>query len=340
MKYPRFLNNKSTIGIVAPSFGSQDDPYLSRVLNAQKKFMAMGYNFKLSKDIFNLENAQSADKIDRAKEFENFYFDEDVDFIMSVAGGERMVEILPFIDFEKIKKCEPKFFMGFSDNTNLTFLLTTICDIASIYAQNFQDFGMEKWDDSIVDCYDTITGNRKIQNSYDYYEVNDLKHEPQNKLCSYNKTEKVLIENSRNEDEINVSGRIIGGCLDVLTIFCGTKYDRVKEFNEKYKDDGIIWFFEAAELNPMGVLRSLWQLKQCHWFDNAKGFIFGRPVNSENYMGVSHKDAIMEILKDLNVPIVLGVDIGHLPPTMTLINGAFANVISKNNKLTIDMIYK
>ncbi|MDD4123893.1 MAG: LD-carboxypeptidase, partial [Bacilli bacterium] len=75
-------------------------------------------------------------------------------------------------------------------------------------------------------------------------------------------------------------------------------------------------------------------------FDNAKGFIFGRPVNSENYMGVSHKYAIMEILKDLNVPIVLGADIGHLPPTMTLINGAFANVISKNNKLTIDMICK
>ncbi|MDD3383586.1 MAG: S66 peptidase family protein [Bacilli bacterium] len=340
MKYPHFLTSKATIGIIAPSFGSQDDPYLSRVLNAQKKFMKMGYSFKISKDVFNLEKAQSANKFERAKEFENFYFDKDVDFIMSVAGGERMVEILPLIDFEKIKQSKPKFFMGFSDNTTLTFLLTTLCDIASIYAQNFQDFGMENWDESVIDCYNTISNKNNIQTSYDKYEIEDLKHNKNNKLCSYNKTEKVLIENLKNENEINVSGRIIGGCLDVLTLFCGTKYDKIKDFNEKYKNDGIIWFFEAAELNPMGVLRSLWQLKQCHWFDNANAFIFGRPANYNDFMEVSHKEAIKEVLEDLNIPIIYGADIGHLPPTITIVNGSFANITSNDNKLIIEMLYK
>ena len=30
-------------------------------------------------------------------------------------------------------QAKPKWFMGYSDNTNLTFLLTTLCDTAAIY---------------------------------------------------------------------------------------------------------------------------------------------------------------------------------------------------------------
>ena len=35
-------------------------------------------------------------------------------------------------DFEKIRQEEPKWFMGYSDNTNLLFLLATLCDTAGI----------------------------------------------------------------------------------------------------------------------------------------------------------------------------------------------------------------
>lgn len=44
-----------------------------------------------------------------------------------------MCEILPYIDFEKIRNSEPKWFLGYSDNTNLIFLLATLCDTAAIY---------------------------------------------------------------------------------------------------------------------------------------------------------------------------------------------------------------
>ena len=43
-----------------------------------------------------------------------------------------MCEILPYVDFEKIRQEEPKWFMGYSDNTNLLFLLATLCDTAGI----------------------------------------------------------------------------------------------------------------------------------------------------------------------------------------------------------------
>ena len=47
------------------------------------------------------------------------------DAIISCGGGELMCEILRYVDFERIAQAKPKWFMGYSDNTNLTFLLTT-----------------------------------------------------------------------------------------------------------------------------------------------------------------------------------------------------------------------
>ena len=54
-----------------------------------------------------------------------------------------MCEILPYIDFEKIRNSEPKWFLGYSDNTNLIFLLATLCDTAAIYGPCAAAFGME-----------------------------------------------------------------------------------------------------------------------------------------------------------------------------------------------------
>ena len=39
----------------------------------------------------------------------------DSNAIISVGGGEVMNEILPYINFNKLKKAPHKFFMGFSD---------------------------------------------------------------------------------------------------------------------------------------------------------------------------------------------------------------------------------
>ena len=35
----------------------------------------------------------------------------------------------------------------------------------------------------------------------------------------------------------DMHGRLIGGCADILTLLCGTKYDKVSEFAKKYEKD-------------------------------------------------------------------------------------------------------
>lgn len=60
-----------------------------------------------------------------------------------------MCEILDYVDFDKIRKADPKWYLGYSDNTNFTFLLTTLCDTASIYGPCAGSLrrnpGMKQW---------------------------------------------------------------------------------------------------------------------------------------------------------------------------------------------------
>jgi muramoyltetrapeptide carboxypeptidase LdcA involved in peptidoglycan recycling len=134
-----------------------------------------------------------------------------------------------------------------------------------------------------------------------------------------------------------MSGRLLGGCVDLLVLHTGTKYDKVKEFNEKYKEDGVIWFFECCDLNPLDMRRAFWNLRESGWLDNAKGFLIGRPLHfGEEMMGVDQYNAVTDILGDLNVPIVMDLDIGHLPPMMPIITGSFAEIKAKNNEISIN----
>lgn len=43
--------------------------------------------------------------------------------------------------------------MGFSDNTNLTFLLPTLCDTAAIYGPCAPAFGMREWHPALKDAW-------------------------------------------------------------------------------------------------------------------------------------------------------------------------------------------
>ncbi|MBQ7307181.1 MAG: LD-carboxypeptidase [Clostridia bacterium] len=312
--------------MVAPSAGIVIEPYKSRFENAVKTFTELGFNIKMCPSVYKMKNFRSNTPKLRAKEFMDMYLDDEVDMIFSVAGGEFMMEILPYINFEKLKKSKPKFFQGNSDNTNLTFTLTTICDIASIYSASFPEFGMKDWYKNICDNYEFLMGNNVELSSFKYCEPFSLKHEPNMQLASYNDIKKTHWKILTKEKQLNLQGRIIGGCLDILTFLCGTKFDKVKEFNNRYKNEKIIWYFESCDLTNPSQIRAIWQLKNAGWFQNVEAFIIGRPLNSDTVFGTNYKQANLLHLKDFKVPVIIDADIGHVAPSIHIVNGAIANI--------------
>jgi len=203
---------------------------------------------------------------------------------------------------------------------------------------------MEPWHPSIQDAYDVLRGEKKSVSGYDLWEKESLK-DAEHPLLPYNVTEERKIRSfygvEETEAEVQFEGRLVGGCMDCLVNLLGTKFDDVKGFNERYKEDGIIWFMESCELNVMAIRRAIWQMKNTGWFEHVKGFLIGRPMLfGQDMFGCDQYQAVLDLLKEYDVPVIMDLDIGHLAPMMPMVSGAYAKVDVKGNDITISYEYK
>lgn len=337
MIYPNFLEQGCTIGVTAPSDGNRKETDFIRLDNGKEQLKKEGFSVIETPNVRTSYKGRSSDGRTRANEFMGLINDKQIKWIISAKGGDFLMEMLPFVDFNQIKS-NPKWIQGYSDNTGITFTITTNCDIATAYGCNFNDFGMETWHKTLRDNIEILKGNDVIQTSFDLYE--DGFYDRVTGLEGYVLEKPVQWRNITTNDEINMSGRLLGGCLDVLLNLVGTRFDNTVNFINQYKEDGILWYLESFSLNSESISRGLWQLKEAGWFQYVKGFIFGRPAFFDQDYYIPYDEAVLSILDELNVPIILDADIGHKAPQMTMINGSIATVRSYNGKGSITLELK
>lgn len=353
MRYPKFLHKGGTIGFMAPSFGFAEGDYRTVSFeNALKKWREMGYSLVLGPNCHASEGVGISNTPEKCgREVMDSFLSKESDCLISCGGGELMCEILPYVDFGKLAEAEPKWFMGYSDNTNLTYLLATLADTASVYGPCAGTFGMEPWHESLYDAFGILTGEkaevgaeargcRVTVGGYSGWEKESLKG-PENPLAPYHLTEArthcVYVGREQTSAELAFSGRLLGGCLDCLVNLLGTRFDKTREFVERYREDGIIWFLEACDLNVFSIRRAMWQMEEAGWLTAVKGFLIGRPLNGAPMMNLDAHGAVLEVAGRKNVPVVMDVDLGHLPPMMPLISGSLAAVTYEGQKISVEM---
>lgn len=350
MKYPQDLRKGGTIGFLAPSFGCNIEPYRSAFDHSLAKWREMGYGTLLGSNCYAGEGIGISNTPEKCgAEVMKMYESREADVLISCGGGELMCEILEYVDFQWLAQAEPKWFMGYSDNTNLIYPLVTLCDTAAIYGPCAAAFGMEPWHVSMQDAYELLTGQKREAESYPLWEKESLK-DKENPLQPYHVTEplalkvyekgQLISEPQAAGTELAVSGRLLGGCMDCLVNLLGTKYDGTANFCEKYREDGILWFLEACDLNVMSIRRAMWQMEQAGWFKYVKGFLFGRALNGEPMMGLDACQAVLAVAAKYQVPVIMDLDIGHLPPMMPLVVGSIATATLQGNHVKVVMEYK
>lgn len=321
------------IYLVAPSFGCTTEPYKSKLKEAIKNLKQLGFHIIEGENIYKSDcSLASTSPKARALEIVEA-FKSEADIIMSVGGGEMMCEILPFLDFSLLKQFN-KVFVGFSDNTNLTFTLTTINDQVTIYGPNAPSFYHLPFRYHTLDLIKMLKGKTSFK-GYKKWEKESLVDED-HPLAPLNlKKDKVIVSYNYEKP---FTGVMLGGCLDCLITLCGTKYDHVKEYIKKHKN--IIWYLEACDLNPLSIKRALFQLREAGWFNTASGFLIGRPLCDDlEIMGLNKYEAVTDILSVFNKPILMDVDLGHYPPSMPIYNGKKA-IVKLDNINNIHIIYK
>lgn len=336
MRYPEKLNKGDYIGVTAISCGIDEEKDLLRFENAIKNIESLGYKVKITSNCKTSFNGRSSSAKQRAEEFMKLYKDDEIKAIIFLEGGDFACEILEYLDFDEISKLQPKWIQGYSDCTNLTLTFNTLSDVASIYGPNFKGYGMKELHKSLLNALRLMQKEEFVQCSYEkcegLIERKDAK-EDDNPYYGYTLTEDVEWTNLNCEDEISFKGRCVGGCIDLLReVIIGSKFDKLKDYCDKYKNDGIIWIIEEYEGNTPENFRTLWRMKNMGLFENAKGIIFGRPLMIREDYEISYKASIIEAIGDLNIPIIINADIGHLAPQIPIVTGSVIEVNSKAGK--------
>lgn len=337
MNYPTFIKKGDTIAVTAPSMGFYKDEQIQEYDNAIQNIKKMGFEFLETDNVRQDNNGKSSSAQERAKQFMEVWENEKVSSIICAKGGDFCCEMLDYLDFDRLRNAKPKWLQGFSDITNLGFVFTTNLDIATIYGENIRDYGMRELFPNLTNSIKLMEGNEIIQKSFEKYEPKD---EERGIFESYNLTKKVVWKNLNGEKRLHFSGRCIGGCFDVMINLIGTKYDKISNYIHKYKDNGIVWFFDVFEMSTPQVLCHLWQMKNAGYFEHCKGIIFGRPFLVREDYEMSFETAIGDVIGNLNIPIILDADIGHIPPQMPIVNGSIIEVSCENGKGEVKTFFR
>ena len=314
MRYPKFIDLDSTIGVCAPSCGvGRKIPDFEKSIQTLKSF---GFRVKETASVRN-DGMVSNDVVTRSNEFNDLIKDPNINMIMTATGGDFCMETLPYLDYDAMNK-NPKWIMGASDPTSILFVTTTALDLATIYGMNAGSFDDDPLHDCQFNCVEILKGNMIEQNSFPFYEKDKNFSAKRRKLTE-------PVEWKTINGDFHVNGRIIGGCIDVLRNMVGTPYDFTKRFIDKYGQEGIIWYFDVFSMSSEDLYLSLFQMKLGGWFNNAKAIILGRVMYPQQFNDdFDYSDALKKIFG--NLPMVYDADIGHVFPKMTIINGSVADV--------------
>lgn len=159
IRYPAPLK-KDVIGVTAPSSGVSG-VFSSKLDNAINGFENLGYKVIETNSVRKQNKLVSAFPQIRAEEFTELYKNRDVKAIIPPWGGEFLMETLPLLNFEELKKFEPKWILGFSDISTLLFTFTLKTNIATAHGPNFLDFGNNLVHDSVLKVLD-ILNKKKV----------------------------------------------------------------------------------------------------------------------------------------------------------------------------------
>jgi len=342
MIFPKPLAQGDTIAVTAPSSGVPT--VLHPLLHRSRKHMEqLGFNVVEGQTIWTEDKCVSAPREVRAREFMQYLLDPNIQAIIPPWGGEFLMDILPLLDWEQLKEAPPKWVLGYSDISTFLFAYTLRTGVATAHGPNYVDVSSSNPLDPVTARWLDVLGNTHAveQVSSTHYQ-SAWNHDIPGFHLDTLSTWKSLGENeTASANKISFTGRVIGGCMDTISILIGTPYAPVQSFVQEYcLASGVVWYLESCEMNAADIYRHLWQMKQCGWFEHATGILIGRPAGYSATQNFEMTDALSAALGDLGIPVLYDVDIGHMPPQLTLINGALATVTYQDGQGQVVMTFE
>ena len=298
---PAKLEKGDNIGIVAPSRPVY--AVKEKVEKGAEILLQMGYGVKFSQN-FNKQSYYSAGSThERTDDLNQMFANPDIGMIMTATGGISSNQLLPYLDFELIKK-NPKPFVGYSDITTLLLTIYQKTGLVTFHGPDLADFS--GLDQKSRDFLFALVGGNLLPGS------------------SLGKI-KVIQEGK-------AVGKLIGGNLYLIGSLLGTEY--FPDF------DNAILFWEETGESPAKIHQELMHLKLAGVFDNLAGIIIGylSDCTDKKYEEENRPiaDIMIEVLGNKDVPVIKVDSFGHdLTSFYTFPIGLNAQIDTRENSFSI-----
>lgn len=296
---PPILQSGDTVGIVTLGSPRDAESIDSRIQTLQ----SMGFNVVVGEHVYSNAGIVAASPMERAEDLMNMFENPDVRAIIPTRGGTGVSDIIPYLNYNIIKR-NPKIITGYSDITILLNVLYSLADLITFHslllidfrpttpAYNFNQF---------FTATSTITSPRPLENP------------PGMPLIS--------------RVQGNVTGTIVGGNLTSFVDTLGTPFE--------VDTTGRILFIEETHEAASRVYRMLAHLIHAGKFRDCLGIIMGECAGCYANYGKTFDDIINEVIIPLGKPLMTNLASGHGLYKMAIPIGAITNLNTYNNTLTV-----
>ncbi|WP_299037347.1 S66 peptidase family protein [uncultured Pseudokineococcus sp.] len=333
IRFPAPLRPGDVVGVTAPSSGVPAD-LRPRLAVAAEVLRGRGLEVREGECLLDRPGGStttSAPAAERAAELQDMLLDPGVRAVVPPWGGELAVEVLPLLDWDALAAAEPTWLVGYSDVSTLTLALTTRLGWASVHGQNLLDTPY-RVPDPLLPWLDVVTapaGARLEQGPSAHHRESgwdDWAADPGVRERVYDRagTWELL---DPGAGPVRARGRLLGGCVETTSVLAGTPFGDVAAFAAAHADgEGLLLHLEAGGDGALDIARDLWRMRLAGWFDVAAAVLVGRTAAPDAPSFTQH-DAVRSALAGLDVPVVTGVDCGHPPPHLALVQGAPAELV-------------
>jgi muramoyltetrapeptide carboxypeptidase LdcA involved in peptidoglycan recycling len=327
IRFPAALRPGDRVGVTSPSSGVAA-AHRARLEFAAGCVRARGYEVVMGACMDGASHV-SAPAADRAAELMSMLTDPAIRAVVPPWGGETAIDLLPLLDWEAIAAAEPTWFVGYSDMSTLITPVTLRTGVATVHGNNLMDTpyrvpaGLLSWLDIAV----LPAGSSFTQSSPGRYRTgpwDDWETSPQvTDLTLDGEGGWVRLD---GDGPVDVTGRLIGGCIDTMGHIAGTPYGDVARFAASHAPEGLIVYLEAAEQDAFTICRHLHGMRLAGLFTGARAILIGR-TSAPDGATLTQQQAVTDALGGLGVPIIADVECGHVAPYLPIVNGALGRLL-------------
>lgn len=310
--FPAPLRPGDRVGVTSPSMGvaQRERQYLERAVEVVR---GAGYDVVIGTCMDGTSHV-SAPAEDRAAELTTMLTDPSIRAVVPPRGGETAIDLLPLLDWDAIAAAEPTWFAGFSDISTLLMPVTLRAGIATLHTNNLMNAPYRLRGEVLtwLDVVALPAGASFTQSSPGWHHT----------TAGGDNGAWVRLD---GDGAVDVTGRLIGGCIETVRHLAGTPYGDVARFGREQAPEGLIVYVEAAGDDAFAVCRSLHGMRLAGFFAEARAVLVARTI-APGSATLTQNGAVLDALGRLGVPIIADVGCGHVPPYLPIVNGAVGHL--------------